>query len=96
MSVKINSPKDCMDNRKVESFARSNGCEIIQAKGDHVKIKKDNQEIIFCDREMGFGLACKVFKFFKNAGLICIILALGLSTYLQIFDPNFLKSLVGG
>ena len=96
---KINSPKDCMDNKKVYSFARENGCEIIQAKGDHVKIKKDNQEIIYCDREMGFGLACKVWKFFKTVGLIsgiiCVI-SLGYTIYLQMFDPNLLKVLTGG
>lgn len=77
MSVKINSPKDCLDGNKAINFAKSNGCNIRNGKGDHVIVEYKGKQEVIPSRDVGFGLACKIFKFFKSCGLLgfgfCIV-----------------------
>jgi hypothetical protein len=73
MTKKINSWKDCRDDRKVISFARSNGIEVREAKGDHFLMKKNDQIVGGVHREMYEDSAKKIFNFFKNLGLIGVI-----------------------
>lgn len=72
----INSPKDCMDNKKIEKFCREKNLQVERGKGDHVKIYHKDSMMVYCDRDMGLGLASKIFKWFKYVGLLIFIIIL--------------------
>jgi hypothetical protein len=80
----ITSPKDCMNPKKIEAFAKQNHLPIRQCAGDHKMVEGYNPQtherdcMTYCDREMGFGLACKIFKFFKTLGLLCLVFGIGI------------------
>lgn len=68
--------KDCMDYKKVEHFALSNGCNIRNGKGDHAVIQYENNRIVYTRRDMGYGLACSIYRWFRLIGLLIIILTI--------------------
>ena len=86
----INNPKDCMNPRNIEKFASQKGLTVRQCGGDHKMVEGYNPStherdcMTYCDREMGFGLACKIFKFFKNLGLLVLFIGIGLVIYINI------------
>ena len=68
--------KDCIDPKKVETFARENGVEIRTGKGDHKVMSFHGQsETYYTGRELSVGVAREVWKFFLKAGLICLVIA---------------------
>jgi hypothetical protein len=73
----IESWKDCRDFRTVETFADRKGCKRRAGKGDHEVIEAPSGDsfAIYC-REMSTGVACALFRWFKEQGLItkCIVL----------------------
>lgn len=72
----IRNWKDCVDPRKVETFARENGVEIRTGKGDHKVMCFGNEsETYYTGRELSVGVARQVWKFFLRAGLICLLVA---------------------
>jgi len=77
MKRMIRGWKDCIDPRKVETFARENGVEIRTGKGDHKVMSIGGQsETYYTGRELSVGVAREVWKFFLKAGLICVFLVL--------------------
>lgn len=76
MSDDTISKKDCMDYKKVESFATSKGCEIVYG-GKHAKIKHNNNTMAYPRKTMGYGLACSIYKWFKLVGLLCMLITIG-------------------
>jgi ribosomal protein L14 len=71
---RISSWKDCRDDRKVISFARNNNVEVREAKGDHFLMRKGDEIVGGVHREMYEDTAKKIFNFFRNLGLISVIL----------------------
>jgi hypothetical protein len=65
--------KQCMKYRKVESFANKKGCDIRPGKGDHMIISYNDNQIVYARREMGYGLACTIWRWFKLMGFLAII-----------------------
>jgi len=49
---------------------QNKGVNIIQGKGDHVKVQYKNESIIIPDREIGRGLGATIYKWFMLRGLI--------------------------
>lgn len=74
--VKIRTPKDCMDSRKVLSFAKQEGVNIREAKGSHFRMEKDSKYETGVHGNMSIGVATKIWKFFKACGLLFFILAI--------------------
>jgi len=72
MCKKITSPRDCSDYKKVESYATAHGATIRQGKGDHAILTYNNSSMTYCRREMGTGIACKIFKWMKMMGMLCL------------------------
>lgn len=70
---KPNSPKEFMDHKNVEKFAKQNHLDIRNGKGDHAVIKYGSDEMVYCRRNMGYGLACTIYKWFKLIGLLCFM-----------------------
>lgn len=69
--------KDCIDPKKVETFARENGVEIRTGKGDHKVMSYGGQsETYYTGRDLSVGVAREVWKFFLKAGLICLVVVL--------------------
>lgn len=73
MGNKPLSVQDCTNGDKVEKYAIHKGLNVRNGKGDHAIIKYNENEIVFCRREMGKGLACKIFKWFKTMGLLVFL-----------------------
>ena len=74
MAKVIRRPQDCMDYKVVESFAKSKKVEIEKGKGDHSKLIYNKSMFVYPRREMGLGIACKVFKWFIEMGLLGLLL----------------------
>ena len=80
----ITNPKDCMNPKNMEKFSKQNNLIIKQCAGDHRIIEGYNPKtherdcMVYCDREMGFGLACKIYKFFKTLGLLILLIGAGI------------------
>lgn len=75
MKKMIRSWKDCIDPRKVETFARENGVEIRTGKGDHkVMSYKGQSETYYTGRELSIGVAREVWKYFLRVGLLVVLL----------------------
>lgn len=75
MKKLIRGWKDCIDPKKVETFARENGIEIRTGKGDHKVMSFGGQsETYYTGRELSVGVAREVWKFFVRLGLICLFL----------------------
>jgi len=73
----IASWKDCRDPREVCKFVEAHGCSVRQAAGDHEVITAPNgSHFVIHDRELSTGVACKLFKWLKYAGLLAVVLAL--------------------
>lgn len=75
MGGKGNSGKTWFESgQEAIKVAEHNGCNIRRGKGDHVDIEfPDGSHQTVCDREMGRGLGCKIWKAFKLAGLLVIV-----------------------
>ena len=56
--------EDCRDGRKVTSHIKSSGGIVRAGKGDHAvaSMPGHEQSMTYCQREMGTGLACKIYK----------------------------------
>lgn len=94
----IRQPRDCCDPKKVETFAKQNHIEIIQAKGDHKKLKYTGEkplpkdmpnEMVYCDREMGTGIGCKIFKWFAGLGFLAAFLYKVFDTHPELIYAIF-------
>jgi hypothetical protein len=76
--VILRNPRDCCDYNKVERFADQNGVVRAMAGGDHAKLiytkNEKVEEEVYCRREMGTGLGCKIFKWFARMGLLGVVL----------------------
>jgi len=68
--------KDCMKHKAIEKFAIQNGCTIRHGKGDHSILEYENNRMTYVRRDMGYGLACSIYKWFKLIGLLVIIITL--------------------
>ena len=87
MSKEIRRAQDCCDYKKVESFARNKGCDIRQGKGDHGVISYNGQSVVYCRREVGVGIGCKIFKWFVKMGLLGLA---GVLIYAFLYHSNLL------
>ena len=71
--------RDCKDTRRVERLARDHGLDVVNGKGDHVKIVDPNtgQHVtIYAKRELSIGVAHQVFKFFLRVGVLSFFVLL--------------------
>ena len=102
MSKLVKTPKDCMDHKRVEYTVRANrdkGGRLLPAAGDHGKAVAidprtgHDTTMIYCQREMGRGLACKIFKWLKYVGFILVPLALIFLNQVISSHPQLLKVL---
>lgn len=77
----INGVGDCRSARKIDKFAKENGLETRQAAGSHKVVYAKNEQggqdgmTYYESEDISIGVAAKIFKFFKNHGLLCIIIA---------------------
>ena len=70
---------------------QNKGVNVIQGKGDHVKVQYKNESIIIPDREIGRGLGATIWKWFMLRGLIVGIVIFGV--FNQEFINHFIHSL---
>lgn len=72
------SKKECMDARKVNKAVRKAGLDVRQGKGDHVVVYSPDGDdsVVYCDRDMGYGLASTIHKKLLSWGVIIGALAL--------------------
>jgi hypothetical protein len=71
--------KDCTDSRKVEYTAHHAGIVTYEAAGSHFILEAPNgDKIAAYHGEISTGVACKLFKFFKQHGAIMTVLLLPL------------------
>lgn len=92
MSTKnITQPKHCMDGKNDIAFAKLKGCNVRHGKGDHEIVEINGNSIPIPNRDLGFGLACEVFKFFIKCNLITkvIILAFLFESVYFFVDMGF-------
>lgn len=82
MSNRIQSPKDCMDCRKVISYAQSRGANVRQNGGSHAVVEYNGHVFTIPAHKTGIGLASKIFKWLVRAGLL-IWLFISVKTYLE-------------
>jgi hypothetical protein len=62
------------DGAEAIKTAEKAGCNVRRGKGDHVDVElPDGSHQTVCDREMGRGLGCKIWKAFKIAGLLVLV-----------------------
>jgi hypothetical protein len=70
----ISTWKDCRNPDNVRHFVTEHGCTVRQAAGDHQVINAPNgSHFVIYDRELSTGVACKLFKWLKYAGLLMLV-----------------------
>jgi hypothetical protein len=69
---------------------REKGVKVIQGNGDHVKIQYKNEEIVTCNREIGRGLGCVIWKWFKLRNLLIA------SFLFVVINPHMINNLIKG
>lgn len=73
----ISTWKDCRDPKTVHQFVASHGCTLHPGAGDHEVITAPNgSHFVIYNRELSTGVACKLFKWLKYAGLLVVALFL--------------------
>jgi len=96
-------PDDCMNPSIVKyTVTRSKynpTGQILPAAGDHRKAvgvhpkTQEKSTMTFCDRPMGKGLACKIWKWLKYMGFVLIPLALIFLNQVLTSHPELLSEL---
>jgi hypothetical protein len=98
MCKTVKTVNDCMDSKKVEATVNHFNIPVRKSGGDHFVMsgydKNTHEKIseVYCNRDMGRGLAHKVFKFFVAigavGGLILMVDHVGITNFI-----NFANSL---
>lgn len=72
---RISSWKQCTDSKTVESFAKEKGLEIRECAGSHkmMRTADGRNSMTFYNGDISTGVACKIFKFFRNLGLLGVL-----------------------
>ena len=70
------------NGKQVIEQAKKTGCLVRNAKGDHLVVETPpghpvKGSMAFVNRDMGKGLGCKVYKWFKVMGLLGVVFIIG-------------------
>lgn len=83
---------DYSNGKNVIRAAEKAGCEVRRGKGDHVVVysPKHDQMMVVPDREMGYGLECKIVKWMKLVGIITLLVIVYLFVnFPQLFNQEY-------